>query len=77
MDSAKIHIELLEDSSELKMNLYTLQGKHLQELTNGTLPQGIHEIEWQVQSNQISSGIYMLIIDHNNKRTISKLMVIK
>ncbi len=70
---AQITFELKEQSN-LKIDIYDLSGRLVENIANGEQPAGKFSKTWNRSSN-IASGVYILQIDANGKRSTSKLLL--
>ena len=64
----------LKEQSNLKINVYDLSGRLVENIVNGEQPAGKFSTTWDRSSN-IASGVYILQIDANGKRSNSKLLL--
>lgn len=64
----------LKEQSNLKIDIYDLSGRLVENIVNGEQPAGKFSKSWNRSSN-IASGVYILQIDANGKRSTSKLLL--
>lgn len=64
----------LKEQSNLKIDIYDLSGRLVENIVNGEQPAGKFSKAWNRSSN-IASGVYILQIDANGKRSTSKLLL--
>jgi len=72
-----INFSLAEDS-EVKLSIYDMSGRLINELIRDELNIGNHSIDWNgedINGNQVGAGIYIYSIDMNDK-TLSKKMIL-
>lgn len=69
----------LTEASEVKIDLYDIQGQHIENLLSKTLNAGLHKLNYE--GKYLSSGVYLLkiFIQHNkaNKMITEKLVYLK
>ncbi|MGB3773731.1 MAG: T9SS type A sorting domain-containing protein [Leeuwenhoekiella sp.] len=71
--SAQITFDL-EESANVKVDIYDLSGRLVDNVANGEQPAGTFTKTWNRPSN-IASGVYILQIDADGKRFNSKLLL--
>ena len=64
----------LKEQSNIKIDIYDLSGRLVENIVNGEQPAGKFSKAWNRSSN-IASGVYILQIDANGKRSTSKLLL--
>jgi len=64
----------LKEQSNLKIDIYDLSGRLVENIVNGEQPAGKFSKAWNRSSN-IASGVYILQIDADGKRSTSKLLL--
>ena len=57
------------------VNIYNLNGQKVSQLFKGSLPAGVHKLQWNGQ--QFASGIYFFQILTENKNVIKRMILIK
>jgi hypothetical protein len=73
--SSNLKISILSDRAQpAEVNLYDINGRHLESVYKGTLLSGYNEIEW-TKSHSIKTGIYMLVITTQSAREVKKVVV--
>ncbi|MDP4267080.1 MAG: SBBP repeat-containing protein [Bacteroidota bacterium] len=63
----------LTEYSYINISLYDLIGKKVELITNGEKEAGLYNIEWDRKS--ISSGVYLIEMKANNKKTQKKIVL--
>jgi hypothetical protein len=66
----------LKESSDVLIEVYNIQGQRVNQLANGNLAQGTHEIVWSVDSN-VQNGIYFIKLQSGNDVITKKIFVSK
>lgn len=64
----------LKEQSNLKIAIYDLSGRLIENIVNGEQAAGKFSKTWNRSSN-IAAGVYILQIDANGKRSSSKLLL--
>jgi hypothetical protein len=65
----------LSYKTDVRVRIYDLTGSLVEELLNGSLPPGIHTVDWR--SNTAASGLYILQFQAGDKSTYQKLVLLK
>lgn len=65
----------VNETSNISINIYDINGKFVDELFNGYLNAGMHSIEWNASG--LASGTYILKINNENYMSTQKLVLIK
>jgi hypothetical protein len=65
----------LPDAGPVKLSLYDIAGKLLQVLKNETMPSGDHQMN--LNMGTYASGIYMLVLEHNQSVTAHSIVLVK
>ena len=65
----------VNETSNISINIYDINGKFVEELFNGYLNVGMHSIEWN--ASDIASGTYILQINNENYMSTQKLVLLK
>lgn len=69
----------LDQPASLSAVIYTLEGKPVKRLLDGSLPPGIHVVEWEGSNDsgqKVSSGVYLLFFNFPNGEKHYKIAVI-
>jgi hypothetical protein len=74
--STKIDFELPE-ASYVKITVYDVSGKVVEELLNANIPAGYHNVVWNTSNKNISSGIYFYKLQAGNFTDEKKMVLIK
>tara|TARA_B100002052_G_scaffold293826_1_gene317591 strand:+ start:3980 stop:5218 length:1239 start_codon:yes stop_codon:yes gene_type:complete len=65
----------VNETSNISINIYDINGKFVEELFNGYLNAGMHSIEWNASG--VASGTYILQINNENYMSTQKLVLLK
>jgi len=65
----------IPDAGPVKLSLYDMTGKQLQVLKNETMSSGEHQMYLHMGSN--ASGIYLLVLEHNQTVTTHSIVLVK
>lgn len=69
----------LERSSEVRLAIFDASGRRVAELSNGTMPAGIHRIDWprtDQAGRRLASGAYYARLDLDGARISKKLVAL-
>ena len=74
--STNIQFDLPNDG-DVKIFIYDIKGAHIDELVNGHMEAGYHQIKWD--GSRQASGMYFIrmIADNGNYIKMSKMMLVK
>ena len=72
--TTKIHYRLLENS-KIKMSVYNVLGEEVIKLVDSEQSPGYYEIQWDSQN--VTSGCYIIILNTEYKRYSQKMLIIK
>ncbi|MEJ5350328.1 MAG: T9SS type A sorting domain-containing protein [Melioribacteraceae bacterium] len=64
-------------SNNVRIRVYDLTGKQVDELLNSFLTEGTYSINWSASKINLNSGIYFVKIDYDNKSKIIKAVYLK
>uniref|UniRef100_A0A7V0Z4J2 T9SS type A sorting domain-containing protein n=1 Tax=candidate division WOR-3 bacterium TaxID=2052148 RepID=A0A7V0Z4J2_UNCW3 len=70
----------IPEEKEIKLNIYDATGRLVKSLLNGTMAKGRHLILWNGTDNEnreLSSGIYFVKVDYENKTFTEKIILVK
>jgi len=68
----------LPEASHASLSVFDVKGKHIRTLTNGRLPAGITQVQWDGRDEngaRVSSGIYLYRLE-SGKRLLTKKMIL-
>lgn len=65
----------LTSEREIKLNLYNISGKWVQELAQRNCPAGKNRVSFSINNELINQGLYFLCIEQDSKKDWIKLMV--
>ncbi len=68
----------IRESADYKINIYNIYGQNIKQLYNGKLAVGLHEIIWNLDSDQgyhAGSGVYLCTMVSGNQHQSIKLIV--
>ncbi len=77
--STNIDYELL-DEGKVRITVYNAKGNKVRTLINGTQEYGAYTVTWDGKddhSNQVSSGIYYVVLEVNGQRQVNKMVLLK
>ena len=63
------------DMTQVKVNIYDITGRLVENLQNGIQSQGNHKVVWD--ASNFSSGIYFVKLQTNSNTITKKLILIK
>ncbi len=72
--STQISYEL-SVSSEVKLDIYDILGRHIATLEDGTQPAGSHQVVWN--ADELASGVYFYKLQANDYNDTKRLLLIK
>ena len=67
----------IDHPSNLTVNVYSLTGKLIKNFYSGTAPSGKYHYKFSANESRLEAGLYLLIIQINNKQYIRKLIELK
>ena len=70
----------MPQESHVDLNIYNIKGEKVRDLYSGNLEQGYHSMRWDGKSNagfELSSGIYIISLNHGDNTIINKSVKIK
>ena len=67
----------IPSSGDVSIDIYNITGAKIAALTNEYHSKGSYSIKWDINKNNIPSGIYIYKLNFNNKEIAGKLTIIK
>ncbi len=67
----------IPSSGDMSIDIYNITGAKITTLTNEYHSKGSYSIKWDINKNNIPSGIYIYKLNFNNKEIAGKLTIIK
>ena len=65
----------LKESASVKLVVFDMLGREVETLVNGTLPVGVHQVEWTPSS--LTGGMYVVQIDVNGRTQARTMTLLK
>ena len=65
----------IDTPSEIRLEIYDVSGKLVDNVTNGFYQSGLHVIEWNASEH--SSGMYFVHLVKGSKRLTQKILLLK
>lgn len=65
----------LAKQEDLKIHIYSVEGKLIDQLYSGTLGAGTHKFGWNATKH--TSGVYLALVQTSNETKVSKLVLLK
>jgi len=78
-NSVSISFEI-PHSKNVNLSIFDMKGKLVRQLNLGVLSSGLHKVLWDGKNNlgnELSSGIYMVVLEVGGKINIQKISLIK
>jgi hypothetical protein len=72
-NAANIHVSL-SDRGFCSLNVYDMNGQHIEHLLNGNMNPGLYNIE--IETNTMLRGTYLVVLETNKGRTTKKLVIL-
>jgi hypothetical protein len=65
----------IPESGAVKLSVYNSLGEKVENLINGSIDAGIHEVTFNAQD--LTSGVYYYRIEYNGKQSTEKMILMK
>ena len=78
-NSISISFEM-PNSENVNLSIFDMSGRNVRKMNLGVLSNGVHKVLWDGKNNlgnELSSGIYMTILEVGEKISIQKISLIK
>jgi flagellar hook assembly protein FlgD len=70
----------LPESGNVMAKIYNIRGKEINELVNGVYNAGVYNIQWDAKDQmgrKVSSGLYIIRVQYNNRVKTQKMILMK
>ncbi len=74
-----MYIEVMEDNSKIKIDIYDILGKHIKTIVDDIFSRRVHIFTWDLDDkhrNKVTTGLYIAVIKINNNKPIRKKIII-
>jgi ligand-binding sensor domain-containing protein len=68
-------VYILPETDKIELSIYDILGRRIKQIFNGVSPKGKHVI--QINSSELSSGVYICKLNYKQKISARKIMLIK
>ena len=78
-NSVSISFEI-PNSKRVNLSIFDMKGRNIRRMNLGVLGSGLHKVLWDGKNNlgnELSSGIYMVVLEVGGKINIQKISLIK